>query len=410
MKKFLVWYLTLSLLLTNSCSFTNTETENAILGKWEYESQDAGNSAYFHDLEFEQDGKLVIQNIENDMYYVVIAPGRLELTVMGMSNVVNFDLTGDTLKLYFDKGYNQYARKEKISQTTDQQLDSISTKENLIKESEEKPLNTRQVITPENVGTLIETHFIGEGMIRRIAFSPDGSKLAFSSSTAIHIYDTSELREIMHFETMSGVDTVAFSPISSIFAADINDKIVIWDITNGTQISTLSGHKGDVDCIAFSPDGRFLASGGVDGFVRLWDLTSGNEIRKFKGHNHYVKSLSFSPDGRILASGSFDTTVRLWDVERGEELNTLIAPISGVTTVRFSPDGKTLAAGGIGKYFVLWKTDNFDEFQLIESGYPSYITYSPDGKMIVVASTAINGIKFFDTTNGQLLHVIDQVS
>ena len=78
----------------------------------------------------------------------------------------------------------------------------------------------------------------------------------------------------------------------------------------------------DVFSVAFSPDGKTLASGSRDAPVKLWDIATGLELRSFEGHENTVRSVAFSPDGKIVASGSFDKQVKLWDITNGKELRT----------------------------------------------------------------------------------------
>ncbi|MCP4104649.1 MAG: WD40 repeat domain-containing protein [Desulfobacteraceae bacterium] len=111
-----------------------------------------------------------------------------------------------------------------------------------------------------------------------------------------------------------------------------------------------------VNAVVFSPDSKTLASvaGPGDNTVRLWDVASGKEIRRFEAHTHWIESVAFSPDGKTLASGSDDKTVRLWDVASGKEIQRLKAHTDVVNSVAFSPDGKTLASGSADKTARLW--------------------------------------------------------
>ena len=110
------------------------------------------------------------------------------------------------------------------------------------------------------------------------------------------------------------VNGVAFSPDGRLLATASHDKTArLWDPATGEHLRTLTGHDQDVHGVAFSPDGRLLATASGDGTARLWDPATGQHLRTLTGHDGNVFGVALSPDGRLLATASRDETVRIWD-------------------------------------------------------------------------------------------------
>jgi WD40 repeat protein len=119
----------------------------------------------------------------------------------------------------------------------------------------------------------------------------------------------------------------------------------LWDAGARRPIAALNGHTGTVNSVAFSRDGRTLATGSYDGTVRLWDVGKRQPIGALTGHSHSVETVAFSPDGRTLATSGEDRSVRLWDVATRRQITALTGHTGTVNAVAFSPDGRTLATG-----------------------------------------------------------------
>lgn len=184
---------------------------------------------------------------------------------------------------------------------------------------------------------------------------------------------------------------LAFSPDGKILASSHGDgTILLWDATNYEPLAPpLRGHSKKVKSVVFSPDGTKLASGSEDKTILLWDLATRQPIgAPLVGHKKEVQDIAFSPDGKTLASASNDETVMLWEVASGKNLATLRGHSDYVWCVEFSPDGKLLASGSADDTIILWDAVTREEIESLSEHTDSVldVSFSPDGSILASAS------------------------
>ncbi|MCY2967903.1 MAG: hypothetical protein NT069_30460, partial [Planctomycetota bacterium] len=246
-----------------------------------------------------------------------------------------------------------------------------------------------------------------------VALSPDGkTALSASRDNSLKLWD---LRQGVELRSFTGhtdeANCVAISPDGLTAVSGSSDKTLkLWDLATGELRHTFSGFTSEVRSVAISPDGRTALSGSYDGTMKLWDLERRIERRTFLGHTEFVARVVFTPDGRAAFSGSHDGTLRLWDLESGKSLRTF-GDANSVTSAGISPDGRVALSGSHGQprsfALTLWNLAEGKERRHWKSGRipVSNIIFAPDGRSAISDGWGTT-MKSRDLVSGNVLKTV----
>jgi WD40 repeat protein/serine/threonine protein kinase len=215
-----------------------------------------------------------------------------------------------------------------------------------------------------------------QSAIGSLAVSPDGTLIAASfGHPTIHQSDYAQVAKIWDLDsgglvaTLEGhsntIGSVAFSPDGKQLATASDDRqIILWSTDNWKKLlPPLTGPE-RFKSVTFSPDGKWVVAGDSMGTVTFWDSARGRLIKKLRGHATAVQRVLFSPDGRTLATASWDNTIKLWDPVSGRETQTLREHHDWISCIAFSPDGNTLATGSFDATVRLWNAADLASIEM----------------------------------------------
>ncbi len=212
-----------------------------------------------------------------------------------------------------------------------------------------------------------------------------------------------DLAKCVFVETLGGIFSVAFSPNGKLLATgDTNNEIRLYQVVDGQQMLTCRGHAGWVRSVTFSPNGDIMASGSDDQTVRLWNVSTGQCVANLQGHSSGIQSIAFSTNGHMLASSSEDKTVKFWDIDTGLCFKTLSVDDYSVWSITFSSDGHTVVTGNDNHTLNLWDINSGRCIKILKghTNRVHSVTFSSDGRILASASHD-RTVKLWNVDTGQ---------
>jgi WD40 repeat protein len=221
-----------------------------------------------------------------------------------------------------------------------------------------------------------------------MAQSDDGRLLAVPWGHNILLY---EARTGTLLRTLTGHTANAYRPAFSpdgkrLASGSLNGILRVWDVASGREQLTLTDHTSEVVSVAWAPEGKRLVSADWSGTVKVWDA-QGKPLTSFQGHEKGINQLAFSPDGKRLATPSFDGTCKIWDTDNWQKVHSLPAKGKTFAAVAWSRNGKLLAAGD-DEQVIVWDAKSYEKLRALETPGAGLLAFSHDGGTLFTARCA----------------------
>ncbi|MBX9258211.1 NACHT domain-containing protein [Desmonostoc muscorum CCALA 125] len=225
--------------------------------------------------------------------------------------------------------------------------------------------------------------------------------------TLNHInFQNADLSKSVFTETFGSILAVAFSPNGKVLATGgVAGEVQLWQVADGKLLSRWNAHTRWILSLAFSPNGQMLATGSDDKSLKLWDAKTGICLETFQGHTSWVYDIVFSPDSQSLASIGDECSIKLWDIRKGKLLRTFTGHSTQPHSITFSPDGQMLASSANEGAIRLWNVHTGDLLKTFpgQSNFVQAVAFSPDEKTLAsVGDDYI--IQLWNAITGELLN------